>query len=152
FGTDFKVNFLYANLKNGGFERVPTLSFPSASLGSGGVAWGDYDNDGYLDVFITSCGNSAEPNQLYHNNGDGTFSRVTIGDVVTAQSCSTGAAWGDFDNDGYLDLFVGNRGGTKNYLYHNNGDGMFTKITAGPIVAEADWNGGCAWGDYDNDG
>jgi uncharacterized delta-60 repeat protein len=152
YGTDFKQSFLYANLANSSFERVPAPSFSSGSLGSTGIAWGDYDNDGYPDVFITSCGNNSEPNQFFHNNGDGTFTRQTIGSIATDQSCSVSAAWGDYDNDGYLDLFVGNRGGSKNYLYHNNGNGSFEKITLGPIVSEAADNGGCTWGDYDNDG
>ena len=156
FGTDFKASYLYANFGGVQFQRVLSPNFPSASLGSTGIAWGDYDNDGFPDVFVTSDGSNAEPNQLYHNNGTGTFSRVTSGSIVTdpARDGSIGAAWADYDNDGHLDLFIGNRGQVKNSLYHNNGNGTFTQIVTGPIVedGEQDNNGGCAWGDYDNDG
>src|SRR5439155_20474239 len=74
---------------------------------------------------------------------------------ATLKSLSITAAWGDYDNDGWLDLFVGNRDGTPgqhSLLYHNNGDGTFTRITAGPIAELINTAGGCAWGDYDNDG
>jgi hypothetical protein len=142
-------NFLYQNLGGGGFKRVSGTNFVSAARGSVGAAWGDYDNDGFLDVFVANYGQS---NELYHNNGNGTFTRVTTGSIVNDPAQSISTAWGDYDNDGYLDLFVGNRNGTKNFLYHNNGDGTFTRVTSGPITEGNDENGGCAWGDYDNDG
>ena len=87
--------------------------------GSSGV-WGDYDNDGYLDLFVTT--RSIGANYLYHNNGDGTFTRVTTGIVVTDAVNSFTAAWADYNNDGFLDLFVANPTVYNNALYRNNGN------------------------------
>jgi hypothetical protein len=93
---------------------------------------------------------------LYTNNGDGTFTKVTSGAVVTDGGTSRGCAWGDYDNDGDLDLFVANGINTppdeNNFLYTNNGDGTFTKVTSGDVVTDGGFSLGCAWGDYDSDG
>src|SRR4051794_11283568 len=97
------------------------------------AAWGDYDNDGFLDLFVTSNGGTVGHIYLYHNNGDGTFASVITGPIVSDRGTFIAAAWADYDNDGWLDLFVGNRTqGRPNLLYHNNGDGTFTKVTSGP--------------------
>jgi hypothetical protein len=130
---------------------------------SAAVAWGDYDNDGLLDLFVSNnSANSDLNNFLYHNNGDGTFTLVTNSIFGLEKGSSTGCAWGDYDNDGWLDLFVAHVGRydanfnvvtqQNNCLYHNNGDGTFTKISSGSPVNEAGYSFGCAWGDYDNDG
>lgn len=111
------------------------------------AAWGDYNGDGNLDLFVSNTGF----NFLYANNGDGTFTKVTTGHVVTTGGSSWGASWGDYDNDGDLDLFVANLG-QSNFLYNNNGDGTFTKVDSGSIITSEDSNVGGTWGDYDNDG
>jgi hypothetical protein len=115
---------------------------------SEGIAWGDYDNDGFLDLFVA---NFTGHNYLYHNNRDGTFARVLDSLVERDPSSSVGCAWGDYDNDGFLDLFVANSDGRPNFLFRNNGDGTFTKITDGAVVTDS-YGYGCAWADYDNDG
>jgi hypothetical protein len=142
--------FLYHNNRDGTLTRVTDGPIANDFDGFAGVAWGDYDNDGFLDLFVTV---SNGHNYLYHNDGGTNFTWITDGDIVTDTGTFTSAAWADYDNDGWLDLFVGNRAdGASNLLYHNNGDGTFTKVTSGPIVEDSVPNGGCAWGDYDNDG
>jgi hypothetical protein len=157
--------FLYRNNGDGKLTRVtnsPLVTDIGSSLGCG---FADYDNDGNIDVFIAGGGGSGAPptqNRLYRNNGDGTFTRMTnasIGSIVTNLSHSGTCAWGDYDGDGYLDLFVVNIKQERSFLYHNNGDGSFTQVT-GPIVTNglSGWfdignnPASCAWGDYDNDG
>src|SRR6266480_2509730 len=80
---------------------------------------------------------------------DPTFTKITTGLIATDGGDSSGCAWGDFDNDGFPDLFVGN-GGTKNFLYHNNGDGTFTKLTDAAPALNSGFGG--SWADFDNDG
>jgi hypothetical protein len=94
----------------------------------------------------------SENNRLYRNDGPNGFVRITEGPIVNDGGSSIGAAWGDYDNDGYLDLFVSNTAGVNNCLYHNEGDGTFSKVTAGAVVNDGGWCWGCAWADYDNDG
>ncbi|MCH8838987.1 MAG: CRTAC1 family protein, partial [Candidatus Marinimicrobia bacterium] len=91
-------------------------------------------------------------NFLYANNGDGSFTAVTGGPVVTDGGISVGGSWGDYDNDGDLDLFVANDNTQRNFLYANNGDGSFTAVTTGPVVTIFTSSAGSSWGDYDNDG
>ena len=110
--------------------------------------WGDYDNDGHLDLSLACIG----PNRLYHNNGNGTFTQIITGSIVTDSFSSEISQWVDYDNDGFLDLFVANTSGQNENLYHNNGNGTFSKVTTGSIVNDGGNSAGCAWGDYDNDG
>jgi len=130
----------------------------------GGVAVFDYDNDGFLDIFFTNGAqipslekdDPAFFNRLYRNNRDGTFTDVTERAGVAGQGYSMGVAAGDYDNDGWTDLYV--TGVNRNFLYHNNGDGTFTDVTERAGVAGVDakgsklWSVGAAWLDYDNDG
>ncbi len=147
-------NVLYHNNRNGTFTRVLTNTIATDPFfgGAEAAAWGDYDNDGLQDLFVT--GDNGSPNRLYHNEGSGRFTIVTGIPMATrpAGTDSLGCAWGDYDNDGYLDLFVTSHGG-HNTLYHNNGDGTFTQVLSGDLVND----GGpgyslCGWVDYDNDG
>jgi hypothetical protein len=119
-------------------------------LSCNGAAWGDYDNDGKLDLIITRYFNRT--NLLFHNDGNGDFSLVQSGPIATDIASSTGCTWCDFGRDGWLDLFVSHGQNQNNALYHNNGNGTFTKITTGAIVTDGGDSRGCAAGDYDNDG
>ena len=145
------ANFLYRNEGNGNFTKITAGRIVTDVEGSTGGSWGDYDNDGYLDLYVCNSVNDAA-NSLYHNNGNGTFTKITGGDLVTDLGHSTGSSWIDYDNDGDLDLFVVNVFGATNKLYRNNGDGTFTKVTSGAIVTDANFSFGCGWADYDNDG
>jgi hypothetical protein len=142
-------NYLYTNNGNGIFTKVTTGAIVNDGGNSTGCSWGDYDNDGWVDLFV--C-NRNQNNFLYHNNGNGTFTKITTGAIVTDNSNSGGCAWGDYDNDRYLDLYVANAGPAVDFLYHNNGNGTFTKITTGPVVSDVEHSSGGSWGDYDNDG
>ncbi len=124
-----------------------------------GVAWLDYDQDGLMDLyFVQSAATDIyKPPQplrsaLYHNNGDGTFTDVTDKAGVGGEGhYGQGVAVGDFDNDGYPDLYVTGYGSA--ILYHNNGDGTFTDVTAKAGVAdEGGWSTSAGWFDYDKDG
>ncbi|TMP98407.1 MAG: hypothetical protein E6L09_11715 [Verrucomicrobia bacterium] len=141
-------NFLYRNLRNGTFARVTAGRIATDSQSAIVPDWGDYDNDGWPDLAVGCFGR----NLLYRNLGDGAFARQTNGPVVLDPQNSEIVQWIDYDNDGFLDLYSANDGGQNNTLYHNNGDGTFTKITAGSLVNDGGKSAGCAWADYDNDG
>jgi hypothetical protein len=124
-----------------------------------GVAFYDYDNDGWLDIFLVNgwrlegFPQGQEPtSHLFKNNRDGTFTDVTMKAGLIHHGWGQGVCVGDYDNDGWDDLFVSYFG--KNVLYHNNGDGMFTDVTdkAGVGGNGKRWNTGCAFVDYDRDG
>jgi hypothetical protein len=131
---------------------------------AGGVAVFDYDNDGYLDIFFTNGAavpslektDSSYSNRLFHNNGDGTFTDVTAKAGLAGIGYSMGAAAADYDNDGFVDLYV--TGVNRNQLFHNNGDGTFTDVTAKAGVTGIDpklgklWSVTAGWFDYNNDG
>ena len=134
------------------------------TMGSG-VALFDYDNDGRLDIFFANGARLDDPtpkgsipkkddpkywNRLYHQKSDGTFEDVTERAGLSGIGYSTGVAVGDYDNDGFEDLYVAGYG--RGTLYHNNGDGTFTDVTAAAGVAGSGWMTSAAWVDYDNDG
>ncbi len=127
------------------------------TIGSG-VALLDYDNDGWLDIYLLNGstvaalkGKEAPPRaMLLHNNHDGTFSDVTEKAGVSNQRWGFGVAVADYDNDGWPDIYVANYG--KNRLYHNNHDGTFTDVAEKAGVALGGWSTGPTWGDYDHDG
>jgi len=123
-----------------------------------GVALLDYDNDGWLDIYLLNGSTVAalkgqEPApkaMLLHNNHDGTFTDVTAKAGVANERWGFGVAVGDYDNDGWPDIYVANYG--KNRLYHNNHDGTFSDVAEKAGVALGGWSAGPSWGDYDHDG
>jgi hypothetical protein len=124
---------------------------------SGGVILFDYDRDGWLDIYFTNAPSvdmtikgQKSRGALYRNNHDGTFADVTDKAGIGTPCFAMGGAVGDYDNDGWPDLYVTCLGG--NVLYHNNGDGTFTDVTAKAGVADGRWSTGAAFGDYDGDG
>ncbi len=135
----------------------PEKNFILETVGSG-VALLDYDDDGWLDLYLVN-GSSvdaetgmAQPGHaaLFHNNHDGTFTDVAGKAGVTNDRWGFGAVVGDYDNDGWPDLYVTNYG--KNRLFHNNHDGTFTDVAEKAGVTVGGWSTGATWGDYDGDG
>lgn len=127
------------------------------TIGSG-VALLDYDNDGWLDIYLLNGstfpalkGKEPAPRaMLFHNNHDGTFTDVTDKAGVANERWGFGVAVADYDNDGWPDIYVANYG--RNRLYHNNHDGTFTDVAEKAAVALGGWSTGPTWGDYDHDG
>jgi len=167
-------NRLYHQTQDGTFEDVTERAGLQGTGYGMGVAVGDYDNDGYEDLYVTAFGG----NKLYHNNGDGTFSDVTEKAGVGGSGWSTSAAWVDLDNDGLLDLVVlrylewdfddiwcgEHKEGFRAYchpdyfkpiaplVYHNNGKGKFTEISKTIGISKPGKGLGIAFADYDGDG
>jgi len=137
-------------------DYVPDKKYIVESMG-GGVILIDYDRDGWPDIYFTNNPSVADQlahksalGALYHNNHDGTFTDVTAKSGINSACYGMGGAVGDYDNDGWPDLYLTCLGG--NVLYHNNGDGTFTDVTKTAGVADGRWSTGAAFGDYDNDG
>jgi len=136
---------------------TPQKGYILETVGSG-VALLDYDNDGWLDIYLVNgstvdalSGKTSSPHAaLFHNNHDGTFTDVTAKAGVSNDRWGFGAVVGDFDNDGWPDIYVSNYG--KNRLYRNNHDGTFTDIAEKAGVTLGNWSTGATWGDYDGDG
>ncbi len=139
-------NILYRNV-NGKFFIDVAQKMGVADPGPGRCSvWGDYDNDGYLDLYVT---NKGAPNILYRNEGNG-FRNVTDFANVLADEESTGTAFADYDNDGYLDLCVG--GNKRVFLFHNNKNGTFTDMSEIAGLEVSGTNCTPAFGDFNNDG
>jgi len=152
-----KINFRH--------QASPTSAKYLLETMGGGVAMFDYDNDGRMDLFFTngatikdSMTKNATPdktepqfwNRLYHQRVDGTFQDVTEHADLKGTGYSMGCATGDYDNDGYVDLYVSGYG--ENHLYHNNGDGTFKDVTHKAGVRAGGWSTSAGWIDYDRDG
>lgn len=151
-----QMNFLYHN-ESGILRRKQTTGeITTDNEHSTAPLWADYDNDGWLDLFVVNGLAASTANSLYHNGGDGTFTKMTsklAGSVVSDVSTCLGGAWGDYDNDGWLDLLVTRAGGSTMYLYHSRGDSTFERVLTGNVVTDENMFGQVGvWGDYDNDG
>lgn len=165
-------NRLYKNMQNGTFKDVTLKAKVNGPFYSMGISVGDYNNDSYPDIYVSNYGS----NTLFKNNGDGTFTDVTkTAQVGGGKKCSVGAVWLDFDNDGLLDLYVGNYlnfdpdynyfyapdgfpgplayDSQKDILYRNKGDGSFEDLTEKMGIVDIDGRAmGVGAADYDDDG
>ncbi len=135
--------------------RSPAYYLPEST--GAGCAFLDFDNDGWMDIYLVNSGQSdfynpqvPLKNALYRNNRDGTFTDVTEKAGVPGNGYGMGVAVGDYDGDGYPDLYVTQYG--RSILYHNNGDGTFSDVTEKAGVAAPGWSSSAVWFDYDNDG
>jgi len=149
---------LYHNNGDGTFTDVSIASGLDTCVNGFAITVGDYNNDGYTDVFVTRLGFYAGECQLFRNNGDGTFTDVTKEAGLKVWGPGFTASWIDYDGDGFLDIFIANNLGglferkTPNRLFHNNGDGTFTEVSEQAGLSTIWPTIGGAWGDYDNDG
>ncbi|MDX1950776.1 MAG: FG-GAP-like repeat-containing protein [Verrucomicrobiota bacterium] len=142
-------NILYKNLDGTNFFRTTNNAVVAAGGNSGGPAWGDYDNDGDLDLFVSNF--TPQNALLYRNEGNGHFTSIT-NDIIVRDGPSAGSIWVDFDNDGWLDLVSA---AAKTLVYLNNGDGSFSKVVTGGLVSKtyASWgNNSFASADVNQDG
>ena len=159
----FRPNQLFHNNGDGTFTDVTEKSGIGEDSCTTVASWADYDNDGFLDLYVgryldprkgiptTFYARNGEPNQLYHNNGDGTFTNVTEKAGVGEVGLCLGTVWGDYDDDGYPDLYVVNDFG-RNTLYHNNGNGTFTDVTKKTRTLAYGAGMSASFADYNNDG
>jgi hypothetical protein len=140
---------IYRNNGNGTFTNIGA-ALPGIYTGVG--AWGDFDNDGDLDILLMGFSGTGNLARVYRNDGGGTFTDIGAGLPALYDGS---AAWGDFDNDGDLDILLSGNAGTEasptpvSVIFRNNGDGTFSDINAGLTGV---WKSSAAWGDYDNDG
>jgi tetratricopeptide (TPR) repeat protein len=153
---------LLRNTGNGMFEDVTIASGLGEPIASEAAAWADYDNDGLIDLFVggeylsanadraTATPDPRNRSRLYHNLGGGKFEDVAADLGLVDNQCTKGAAWGDYDGDGRLDLFVSNREGPSR-LFHNEGD-RFSDVASSVGVKGAPAGFACWFWDYDNDG
>jgi hypothetical protein len=133
-GSTLGNDVLYRNDGNGAFTKMTANvvgPLVADNQPGAGCAWADYDNDGWLDLYVanpglsTAGGESGRKNLFYHNNGDGSFMQVTNGIPANDVAASNSCIWGDYDNDGFVDLFVvngGHAGRQRDFLYHNDGN------------------------------
>jgi len=140
-----RISKIYRNDDGGVFTDI-NASLTGVNIGS--VAWGDYDNDGDLDILLTGYTGSGDITKVYRNDGDGAFTDINA-NLTSVESSS--AAWGDYDNDGDLDILLTGFGvdGAISKVYRNDGGGVFTDVSAMLMGVH---HGAGAWGDYDNDG
>lgn len=151
-GVPYHYNYLFHNDNMTSFTNVAYTAGIVDSTSTLTITCADYDNDGDPDVFCgTQTTLSSKTDFLYRNNGNGTFIDVTNASGLIVTGYSWNADWGDFDNDGDMDIYVGNSNAANN-LFKNNGDGTFTDVSVLYGVADPNSTFSCGWADYDNDG
>ncbi len=149
---------LFRNDADGTFTDVTIEAGLEGIVGGINLVQADYDNDGFLDIFVLrgAWTPHGEPNSLLRNNGDGTFEDVTEQAALLSTHPTQTASWGDYDGDGWLDLYIGNESVSgpriPNQLFHNNQDGTFTDVASEAGAAVIGFVKAVVWGDIDNDG
>lgn len=142
---------IYLNDGMGNFTQSDLLS--TNQIGTMSHGWADYDNDGDLDVYIAATWNFGGVNELWVNNGAAGFEKFLYSGATGGSSPYEGTvSWGDYNNDGNMDLFLARWNANDNLLYMSNGSGGFTNESVGELTDEAHWTSGGIWADYDNDG
>jgi len=144
---ELPVTKLYRN--DGNFQLTEVENHGITAISDGAVAWGDYDNDGVIDLLISGLSSSTEITKIFHNNENGTFSELTSSSFLGLMECNV--EWVDFDNDGDLDFIISGKNASGSYtkIYKNNKNGSFTEPT---VALPGAVSGAMASGDYNNDG
>jgi hypothetical protein len=142
------TGFLYRNEGNGTFTNVTAASQLVTVFYNWGAEWGDYNNDGHLDIFLA---NYTGLNQLFKNNGNGTFSDVTSQMGINDQGQSYSCGWADYDNDGDLDVYIARSQNNMDRMYRNDGT-TFTDVSSLIGMGDLRHSSCVSWGDYNNDG
>ena len=156
----FVANFagpdrLYRNDGDGTFSDRTTRAGVADAGNGAGAAWGDYDNDGHVDLYVFNTNSGAAADRLYRNNGDGTFADATQAAGLRENGDGEAVVWGDFDNDGWLDLYLVNRSdftSQRNRLFRNLGNGRFVDATSVAGVMGSGAGQPAAAADFDGDG
>ncbi len=153
--TPYRLSLL-RNRGEGVFEDATLVAGLGDPIASQSAAWGDYDNDGWLDLYVAGeyhdrNATALNLGRLYHNRGDGTFENLAEKAGVINEGWAKGVAWGDYDDDGDVDLYVSNMNG-PNRLYRNNGNGTFTDVAPDLGLTDPYSSFSCWFWDYDNDG
>ncbi len=150
------IGLYYTGNGNGTFTYQPGVGLTNGITYSETAAWGDYDRDGYVDLYVARSGGTVATNRnfLFHNNAGNSFTKITSGTPTTDAAISRSVNWTDIDGDGDLDLFVTNEGSSNNneHMYRNDSAGQFVKLTAGPLLNDGKSTMSSSWGDFDNDG
>lgn len=159
YGLDDQMHY-FENDRSGGFVDKTDESGLTGMVSGLNMVQADYDNDGNVDVLVLRgawLGKDGDhPNSLLKNNGDGTFVDVTVASGLYSRFPTQTASWADYDNDGWIDLFIANEHSTSRsapaQLYHNNQDGTFSEVAGQQGIDIKAFSKGCMWSDYDNDG
>ena len=146
-----KTNHLFKGKENTEFDEESSTPMTKEIAYYHNGSFADYDNDGNLDVLITNYFET-KFNEVYQNNGDGSFTKIEVGDLASEAVTSLGASWADFDNDGDQDVFISNVNNDNNSLFINQGNGNFIKSTSSIVGNEGGNSIGSSWGDVNNDG
>ncbi len=143
-------NLFYTNNGSGTFTKPGNIINTSGGFCET-ASWGDYDNDGLVDLYVTNSAGTNK-NLLFHNDGNNSFTKITTGALVNDVTNSRSVNWTDIDLDGDVDLFVTNESNQHESMYRNDGNGVFNKLTTGVLVTDGKNTMSSAWADYDNDG
>ncbi len=147
-----QFNRLFENNGDGTFSNIGVAPITTVRGYCETGSWGDYDNDGRIDLFVTHSAGNNHHNRLFHNDGNWQFGEITTGPLVNDHYNSRSADWCDFDSDGDLDMFTANESNQNDQLYLNGNGFTFSRVSGGDVVNDGRTTATSSWGDYDNDG
>jgi len=147
-----RINLLYKNNGDGSFTFLSNSIVCTQPSYSETCSWGDYDNDGLVDLFVTNSSGTNHKNFLYKNTGSGNFIKIDTGAVFSQTAFSRGVNWVDVNGDRLSEIFICREGNQNEQFFKNNGNGYFSPITNTGLTTSSGESWSASWGDYDNDG